>query len=48
MVEGTFENPPEDPVHCPPGLALVLFHDGGRIVRLHVHLAPRPPRGAED
>ncbi|MDG4597064.1 MAG: hypothetical protein P9F75_15490 [Candidatus Contendobacter sp.] len=32
----------------PPGLALVLFHDGGRIVRLHLHLAPRPPRGEED
>lgn len=48
VVEGTFENPPNDPFHCPPGLALVLFHDGGRIVRLHLHLAPRPPRGEAD
>ncbi len=47
VVEGSFENPPDDPFHCPPGLALVLFHDGDHIVRLHLHLAPRPPRDEE-
>jgi RNA polymerase sigma factor (sigma-70 family) len=44
VIEGVFENPPEDPLHCPPAIALVLFHQRGRTVRLHLHLAPRPPQ----
>jgi RNA polymerase sigma factor (sigma-70 family) len=43
VVEGRFENPPEDPTHCPPGAAMVFFGRGGRAERMHLHLAPRPP-----
>lgn len=43
VMEGIFHNPPEDPFHCPPGLAIVFV--GDRLVhRVHLHLAPRPPR----
>lgn len=48
VVEGTFENPPDDPQHCPPGLALILVHNGGHIVRLHLYLSPRPPGNTAD
>jgi RNA polymerase sigma-70 factor (ECF subfamily) len=46
VVEGRFVNPPEDPTHCPPGIALVLFGGGrdDRASRVHLHLAPRAPR----
>jgi RNA polymerase sigma-70 factor (ECF subfamily) len=43
VVEGRFENPPEDPDHCPPGAAMVFFARGDRAERMHLHLAPRPP-----
>lgn len=44
VIEGLFQNPPEDPFHCPPGLALILRHEGGRVARMRVHLSPRPPQ----
>jgi RNA polymerase sigma factor (sigma-70 family) len=43
VVEGRFENPPEDPTHCPPGAAMVFFARAGRAERMHLHLAPRAP-----
>lgn len=43
VVEGRFENPPEDPHHCPPGASMVLFGHEDRLERLHLHLSPRPP-----
>lgn len=44
VVEGVFVNPAEHPQHCPPGVALVLFHSAAeRVGRVHVHHAPRPP-----
>lgn len=43
VLEGRFINPPHDPLHCPPGLALVMQHEAGRISRLHLYLSPRPP-----
>lgn len=43
VVEGRFSNPPEDPLHCPPGVALVIFLRNRTARRLHLHLSPRPP-----
>jgi len=48
IVEGLFRNPPEDPFHCPPGLAMIFLDDGRRFTRMHLHLSPRPPQPAED
>jgi RNA polymerase sigma-70 factor (ECF subfamily) len=47
IMEGLFRNPPENPDHCPPGLALVMFHDGSQITRVNLHLSPRPPQPEE-
>ncbi len=44
VIEGAFLNPPEDPFHCPPGVALVVFHQHGVAQHLHLHLSSRPPR----
>jgi len=44
ILEGLFRNPADNPDHCPPGLALVMFHDGSQITRMNLHLSPRPPR----
>ncbi|HEU4623878.1 MAG TPA: RNA polymerase sigma factor [Steroidobacteraceae bacterium] len=43
VLEGQFRNPVHDPEHCPPALALVMFHDGGQITRMNLYLSPRPP-----
>jgi RNA polymerase sigma-70 factor (ECF subfamily) len=48
VVEGRFSNPPENPFHCPPGVALVIFRHHGTAQRLHLHLSPRPPRIDDD
>jgi len=48
VIEGRFVNPPEDPFHCPPGVALVIFQRDGKARRLHLHLSPRPPRIEDD
>ena len=48
VVEGRLVNPPEAPDHCPPGIALVLFGRPGPVSRVHLHLAPRPPRAGEE
>jgi RNA polymerase sigma-70 factor (ECF subfamily) len=44
ILEGLFRNPTDKPGHCPPGLALVMFHDGSQIKRVNLHLSPRPPQ----
>jgi RNA polymerase sigma-70 factor (ECF subfamily) len=48
ILEGRFLNPPHSPQHCPPGLALVMFHDRGRIARMNLHLSPRPPNERDE
>ncbi|WP_257166148.1 sigma-70 family RNA polymerase sigma factor [Bradyrhizobium sp. SRS-191] len=48
VIEGRFFNPPEDPFHCPPGFAFVIFRRSGRAKRLHIHLSPRSPRIDDD
>lgn len=48
VIEGRFVNPPDDPLHCPPGVALVIFQREGKAGRLHLHLSARPPRIDDD
>jgi RNA polymerase sigma-70 factor (ECF subfamily) len=44
VLEGRFLNPADKPDHCPPGLAMVMFHDDSQITRINLHLSPRPPQ----
>jgi RNA polymerase sigma-70 factor (ECF subfamily) len=47
VLEGLFRNPPGAPLHCPPGLALVMFHEGSQVARMHLYLSRRPPQADE-
>jgi len=45
VVESRFVSPPDDPLHCPPAVTQVLFHDGTDQVRCslgYFHLRPAP------
>lgn len=44
LIEAELHNDPQFPDHCPPGATLLLVHDGDRIRRLHMFLAPRMPQ----
>jgi RNA polymerase sigma-70 factor (ECF subfamily) len=44
VVEGTFENPSDDPFHCPPATSMVLLYNDQRINRFRQYYAPRPER----
>ena len=41
VVEALFINPPENPDHCPPAMAFIVFERDHRARRLHFRLAPR-------
>jgi RNA polymerase sigma-70 factor (ECF subfamily) len=41
VIEADFENPPDDPFHCPPATSLVFFYRDGRIHRACQYYAPR-------
>jgi RNA polymerase sigma-70 factor (ECF subfamily) len=45
VVEGTFENPSDDPFHCPPATSMVLLYHDQRINRFRQYYAPHPQRG---
>lgn len=47
VVEARFINPPDDPWHCPPGVAMVLVGDRHRITHMRLHFSARPPRETE-
>lgn len=47
VLEGTLENPPDDPNRCPPAASQVLFYRGGRIQQMHIYFAPPPSREVE-
>jgi len=47
VLEGLFRNPADKPDHCPPGIALVMFHEASQITRINLYLSPRPPRPEE-
>ena len=42
VVELWLDSPPQEPLHCPPAVTQVLFHDGGPTSRIVSHYAPRP------
>jgi RNA polymerase sigma factor (sigma-70 family) len=48
VLEGRFRNPADKPDHCPPGLAMVMFHGASQITRINLHLSPRPPQPEEN
>jgi len=45
IIESDFENPPEDPFHCPPATSMVFFYRHDQIHRVHQYYAPRPEKG---
>ncbi len=42
VIEGDFENPRDDPFHCPPATSIVCFYGDGKIHGLRQYYAPRP------
>lgn len=41
IIEGPVINPPDKPNYCPPAASVVLFHNHGKVMRTHIHYAPR-------
>jgi RNA polymerase sigma-70 factor (ECF subfamily) len=41
IIEGDFENPSENPFHCPPATSMVCFYGDGKIRRMRQYFAPR-------
>jgi hypothetical protein len=41
IVEVWLDSPPEQPLHCPPGLTQIHFHHDGPTSRIVSHYAPR-------
>jgi RNA polymerase sigma factor (sigma-70 family) len=41
VVEGRFENPADDPLHCPPATTQVYLHDGAGIRAIRLHYGSR-------
>lgn len=39
LVEARLLNPPHDPHHCPPAGAMLMFHRGALVRRVHLHLS---------
>lgn len=44
VFEGSFENPPDDPFHCPPAMTQVFSYRNGRIQQVRFYYASRPGR----
>jgi RNA polymerase sigma-70 factor (ECF subfamily) len=42
VFEGSFENPPEDPFHCPPAMTQVYTYRNGRIHQVRFYYASLP------
>jgi RNA polymerase sigma-70 factor (ECF subfamily) len=42
VVEAGFENPSEDPFHCPPAKTQVYFYRSGRIQQIRFYYPARP------
>lgn len=47
ILEADFENPRDDPFHCPPATTQVHFQRDGLTHRVHLHFAPRPREEAD-
>jgi ketosteroid isomerase-like protein len=48
LVEGAFENPPDDPFHCPPAMVEVHLLRDGLISAVYRYYAPRPTTGTKN
>jgi RNA polymerase sigma-70 factor (ECF subfamily) len=48
VMEGDFENPPDDPFHCPPATSMVFFHHNGAIRRMRRYFALRTEEGCHN
>lgn len=44
VVEGDFENPSDDPFHCPPATSMVFFYRDGQIHRSSRYFTLRPEK----
>jgi RNA polymerase sigma factor (sigma-70 family) len=44
IIESDFENPPENPFHCPPATSLVFFYHDDKVHWMHQYYAPRPEK----
>jgi Sigma-70, region 4 len=44
VMEADFENPRDDPFHCPPATSLIFFYRDGRIQQACQYYAPRPEK----
>lgn len=42
VIEGDYENPPDDPFRCPPAISVVSFYRGGKMDRVRMYFPPRP------
>jgi RNA polymerase sigma factor (sigma-70 family) len=42
IIELWLDSPPEQPLHCPPALTQIHFHNGQTTQRIASHYAPRP------
>jgi RNA polymerase sigma factor (sigma-70 family) len=47
IIESDFENPPDDPFHCPPATSMVFFYHHDQVHRVHQYYAPRPEKKGE-
>lgn len=48
VLEGRFENPHDDPFHCPPSTSVVYFYRDGRIHLVRQYYAPRSEEDRPD
>ena len=44
VMEADFENPSDNPFHCPPATSMVFFYCDGRIHSVRQYYAPRPEK----
>jgi RNA polymerase sigma factor (sigma-70 family) len=44
VVEGDFENPPDDPFRCPPATSMIFFYRDGQIHRSSRYFTPHPEK----
>lgn len=42
ILEASFQNPRDNPTHCPPATTQVHFHRNGKSERVRIYFAPRP------
>jgi len=48
VMESTYENPPDDPLRCPPHVTWVAFYRGDRVQRTHLYFDQRSDAAMAD